>query len=75
MIMIKENQFKYAYAKVELILSKTRKRIVCGSEKKPVTVSAGFIQCEKDNDYTSILKTVDEKLYEAKRNGKNQIVF
>lgn len=74
MIMIKEKQFKYAYAKVELILNKTKNRIHCGSEKKSVTVSAGLVLCKKDKDYSAILKEVDEKLYEAKKNGKNRVV-
>lgn len=74
LIMIKGLSFNYAYAKVESILNKTRTRISCGTEKKPVTVSAGFVFCEKNSDYAEILKSVDEKLYEAKKTGKNRIV-
>lgn len=74
LIMIKGLSFNYAYAKAESILNKTRTRIFCGIDKNPVTVSAGFVLCEKKFDYTEILKSVDEKLYEAKRTGKNRIV-
>lgn len=73
LIMIKASSEKIAYAKVELILHKTRTRILCGIEKKPVTVSAGFTVCEKGMVYAAILQNVDAKLYRAKKAGKNRI--
>lgn len=59
LIMIKGLSFNYAYAKAESILNKTRTRIFCGIDKNPVTVSAGFVLCEKKFDYAEILKSVD----------------
>jgi len=42
---------------------------------KPVTISGGFSMTEKYIPFEDILSIADKKLYEAKNNGKNKIIF
>ena len=42
---------------------------------KKVTLSIGVTQYKKDEKEKALLKRVDQALYEAKANGRNQVVF
>ena len=42
-------------------------------ENIPVTASMGCAELKPDNDSTGFLKAADEKLYEAKRGGRNKV--
>ena len=44
-------------------------------ESIPVTVSIGIAQLEERWDVLAFLKSADEKLYEAKRSGRNRVCF
>lgn len=74
LLLIKNSNFDDAFEITENILNKTRNTITYGIEKKSVTVSAGFSACLKSLDYPTLIQIVDDKLYEAKRTGKNKIV-
>lgn len=52
-----------------------RHRFVFESESIPVTVSIGVAQLEDRWDVLAFLKCADEKLYEAKRGGRNKVCF
>lgn len=75
LLLITKSSYKEAIEITENILNTTRSTITCGIEKKPVTVSAGFAACHPGVDYTTIIQTVDDKLYEAKRTGKDKIAM
>lgn len=74
LMLIRNVAKESAYEKAERILMKIRSSLYCGPAKTPVTVSCGFIKCEKNIAYNDMLQSVDEKLYEAKNTGKNKIV-
>ena len=63
-----------ALAVTERVVEKTRTTILCGENKRPVTVSAGFAICTSDMTYDTIMQTVDDCLYQAKSTGKNRVV-
>jgi diguanylate cyclase (GGDEF)-like protein len=50
-------------------------RFVFENEEIPVTVSIGVAQLEDHWDVLAFLKCADEKLYEAKRGGRNKVCF
>jgi diguanylate cyclase (GGDEF)-like protein len=50
-------------------------RFVFEGESIPVTVSIGVAQLEERADVLQFLKAADEKLYEAKRGGRNKVCF
>ena len=58
---------------VNEILKATRETIIL-KDKKPVTVSAGFMTCTEEMTYEVLLQEVDNKLYTAKRSGKNCVI-
>lgn len=49
------------------------RRFVFEGEHIPVTVSLGCAELMGDMDVLAILKAADEKLYEAKRSGRNRV--
>ncbi len=52
-----------------------KRRFVFEGESIPVTVSIGIAQLEERWDVLAFLKSADEKLYEAKRSGRNRVCF
>ena len=58
---------------VENILNETRTTIEI-TEKKCITVSAGFVTCTAEMTYDVLLEEVDKKLYMAKTSGKNRVI-
>lgn len=73
-LVIRDANKVKALMKTSDILYKTRSKITCGIERKPVTVSAGLVCCEKNTSYESIIENVDANLYKAKNTGKNKVV-
>jgi diguanylate cyclase (GGDEF)-like protein len=51
------------------------RRFVFETESIPVTVSLGAAELGAEMDVTGFLKAADEKLYEAKRGGRNKVCF
>ncbi len=49
------------------------RRFVFENESIPVTVSLGAAELTNEMDVTAFLKAADEKLYEAKRSGRNRV--
>ena len=49
------------------------KQFVFEGESIPVTISMGVAELKPDMDSTGFLKAADEKLYEAKRGGRNRV--
>ena len=49
------------------------RRFTFESEVIPVTVSLGAAELMPEMDVTAFLKAADEKLYEAKRSGRNRV--
>ena len=63
--------------KCEQLAQSIRKRIAAHSftnVDKSVTISVGVTQFNKDNDKDSTIKEADIALYDAKTNGKDQVV-
>jgi two-component system cell cycle response regulator len=52
-----------------------KRRFVFEGETIPVTISMGVAQLEDRWDVLAFLKSADEKLYEAKRSGRNRVCF
>jgi diguanylate cyclase (GGDEF)-like protein len=50
------------------------KQFVFEGESIPVTISMGCAELKPDIDSTGFLKAADEKLYEAKRGGRNRVI-
>ncbi|AIH04426.1 GGDEF domain-containing protein [Thermodesulfobacterium commune] len=40
-----------------------------------VTISGGVVEYQQGMELSALLKKVDERLYQAKRSGKNKIVL
>lgn len=55
-----------------LVQEWTWERIVPGLA---ATISIGMAQYQPDGDLASVIQLADEKLYEAKRSGRNKVVF
>ncbi len=51
------------------------RRFVFETETIPATVSLGAAELGAEMDVTGFLKAADEKLYEAKRSGRNKVCF
>ena len=50
------------------------RRFVFENEAIPVTISLGAAELGPEMDMTAFLKAADEKLYEAKRSGRDRVV-
>ena len=46
----------------------------CRVSGEPVTVSVGVVECRSGDSAEAIIRRVDDRLYEAKRRGKNRVV-
>jgi diguanylate cyclase (GGDEF)-like protein len=51
------------------------RRFVFEGETIPVTVSLGCAELVGEMDVLSLLKAADERLYEAKRGGRNRVCY
>jgi len=65
-----------AYENTYLLLEKCKKKIEesDNSEYAKVTLSSGFTTYKDGDTLTSMLSRADEALYEAKANGRNQVI-
>lgn len=52
----------------------TRRIFMHGNQKTLITFSAGVTQVSPAEDQAVVIKRADEAMYQAKRNGKNQVV-
>jgi len=58
-----------------LLASRIQERISSLSNRYKISLSIGIASCGKDTNTTTLLvKKADDALYQAKRNGKNQVV-
>jgi len=57
------------------IAEKLRKAINIYKKVVPITMSFGVIEFEKNDDFESMYKRVDEALYSAKESGRNMVVI
>ncbi len=73
LLLIPKKNKEEALKLVNEILKATRETIIL-KDKKPVTVSAGFMTCTEEMTYEVLLQEVDDKLYTAKRSGKNCVI-
>ncbi|MBZ0121356.1 MAG: diguanylate cyclase [Sandaracinaceae bacterium] len=51
------------------------RRFVFENEAIPVTISLGVGELRGDQDVLALIKAADEKLYEAKRGGRNRVCY
>jgi len=56
------------------IAEKLRTKIESHKKIISITMSFGVVEFEKDDDFESIYKRVDDALYSAKRNGRNMVI-
>ncbi len=73
LLLIPKKDKNEALEIVENILNETRTTIEI-TEKKCITVSAGFVTCTAEMTYDVLLEEVDKKLYMAKTSGKNRVI-
>jgi len=57
------------------IAEKLRKAIETYKKVVPITMSFGVVEFEKNDDFESMYKRVDEALYSAKESGRNMVVI
>ena len=60
-----------AKAKAELLRQQIEQRAILTDQ--PVTVSIGFVVATKAQSLDELIKQADDALYQAKRNGRNQV--
>ena len=73
-LVLKGIKAKGAYLVAERIRTKLMAANIL-PDGKPVTASFGVALARKDEDYAAFYYRLDKILYEAKRNGKNQVVI
>ncbi|RDH81420.1 MAG: hypothetical protein DIZ80_15140 [endosymbiont of Galathealinum brachiosum] len=75
LVLLPETDGKYASMVAEKICSQIACNILrCNGNEITVTVSIGVATYHKDNNLDRIIKLADERLYEAKNNGRNCVV-
>ena len=75
-LLIYKMGFARTKDKVEDLLQKIRTlELEYNSQKVKVTLTFGLEEMEDNMPYEEVIKMADDKLYEGKRNGRNQIVF
>lgn len=74
-LLVYEMGFADAKVKVETLLQQIRAlEMDYNKHKIKVTLTFGLKEMEKNMPYEEIIKVADNKLYEGKRNGRNQMV-
>ncbi len=73
LILLPETQLENAQKAAQKILEKVRKATVTikSGRQLKVTISIGIAEFDGHPDYDRVIALADEKLYEAKHNGKN----
>ena len=56
------------------VANKLRKSVEEYKKIIPITMSFGVVQYSKEEDITTVLKRLDEALYEAKNTGRNKVI-
>ncbi|WP_135078407.1 diguanylate cyclase [Terasakiella sp. SH-1] len=75
-LLLPETHFEGAQILAERIRERIENNVMdlpCGGAMK-MTISGGLLEWDQDTSYEEALKIVDERLYRAKRNGRNQII-
>ncbi|WP_457680616.1 oxygen-binding di-iron domain-containing protein [Thermovibrio sp.] len=77
LVIMKECPFEAACKKMEKIRKRVEEREFCKEKglNLKITVSIGVCQFKSVNDFETAFKRADEKLYEAKRKGRNKVVY
>lgn len=77
LVLMPETNLKNAVTAAEKLLNKVRDiDVYLENERRlKVTVSIGVAEFDGHPDYEHLIKVADEKLYEAKHNGKNRLAF
>ena len=73
LIVMPFTNLKDAYIKMENFRKTLQKYLFCGKQKLHLTISAGVAQLENE-DISGFIQKADEKLYEAKKSGRNKVV-
>lgn len=75
-LLVYKLKFADAKEKVETLLERVRTlEMEYANYKIKVTLTFGLKEMEENVPYEKIIKIADDKLYEGKRNGRNQMVF
>ena len=75
-LLIYELDMEEVVEKVKTLLEQIRNHsFEYRNQKIEITMTFGIQKMKKGADYEDALKIADDKLYEGKRNGRNQIVF
>ncbi len=75
-IVLPETEMEGATALAETLREKVKEHsFVFQGEKIPVTISIGCALVKDNDTATELIQRADEKLYEAKRGGRNRVCF
>jgi len=75
-LLLRANNYNEAMVKVDDFRQKVSALKFENMPNASINISGGFIDCDNPNfnNYDKILTVVDERLYTAKTNGRNQII-
>jgi len=74
--VLPETEMEGATALAETLREKVKEHsFVFQGEKIPVTISIGCALVKDNDTATELIQRADEKLYEAKRGGRNRVCY
>lgn len=75
-LMVYELDFERTKNKVEALLDTIRNHSFAYEEKQiRITATLGVAQMDEELPYEKVIQMADAKLYEGKKNGRNQVVY
>ncbi|MCR5418624.1 MAG: GGDEF domain-containing protein [Lachnospiraceae bacterium] len=74
-VLVKGEDDEKAFAKIDGVRKKVEELVWEGHEGLKITISAGMVYCEGYENIEQVLMDADKCLYQAKKEGRNRVIF